>query len=157
VTASIEIREAGRDAIEEMMSTMNQAFDPAYGEAWTASQTLTMLALPGVWLLLARVGGMPAGFALSRVIADEAELLLLAVASPFRRRGVGSALIDRTRNLARAQNAFRIFLEVRHNNPALQLYKNCGFAVVGRRPGYYRGKDNLLYDAITLSSLIDRD
>ena len=152
----IDIREARADAIDEMMVTMNRAFDPAYGEAWTAAQSLTMLDLPGVWLSLARFDGEPAGFALNRIVADEAELLLLAVASPFRRKGVASALIDRTRQLAREQKAFRIFLEVRHNNPAMQLYEACGFTVVGRRPGYYRGKDNLLYDAMTLSCLLDR-
>lgn len=154
--AAITIEEVGSAGIDEMMLTMNHAFDPAFGEAWTAPQALTMLDLPGVWLSLARYEGQPAGFALNRIVADEAELLLLAVASSYRRKGVGSALIERSRAIARDRKAFRMFLEVRHNNPAMQLYQSCGFTVVGRRSGYYRGKDNLLYDAMTLSSLLDQ-
>ncbi len=155
MSAVIDIRETGADSVEEMMVTMNLAFDPAYGEAWTTGQSLAMLDLPGVWLSLARVDGEPAGFTLSRIVADEAELLLLAVAPAFRRRGVGSALIERTFEISRNRKAFRIFLEVRHNNPALQLYLASQFTIVGRRQGYYRGKDNQLYDALTLSCLLN--
>jgi len=156
MTSTIDIRETGADGVDEMMLTMSQAFDPAFGEAWTAPQSLTMLALPGVWLSLARCDGEPAGFALCRIVADEAELLLLAVAAPFRRKGVASALIERSRSIASERKAFRIFLEVRHGNPAMQLYQSCGFTVIGCRTGYYRGLDNRLHDAMTLSSLLDQ-
>jgi ribosomal-protein-alanine N-acetyltransferase len=156
MTSPITIRDVGAEGVEEAMLTMRDAFDPAYGEAWTAPQTLTMLDLPGVWLSLARYDGQPAGFALNRIVADEAELLLLAVASPYRRKGLGSALIEHSCAIARERKAFRIFLEVRHNNPALQLYESCGFTVVGRRSGYYRDQNNHLHDAMTLSCLLDR-
>lgn len=151
----IDIEEAGIAGLEIVMPIMNQAFDPGYGEAWTESQTLSMLALPGVWLSIARIDGEPAGFALSRLIADEAELLLLAVASSFRRYGVGLALIERTRLITRQRNGFGLHLEVRHNNPAIKLYDKAGFRVVGRRPGYYRGIDGQVHDALTLSISVD--
>lgn len=147
----IEIREAGAEALDELMLTMNDAFDPGFGEAWTAAQTMSMLSLPGVWLSLARHDDQPAGFALNRITVDEVELLLLAVRPSHRRKGVGRLLIERTCGLARQQQASRIHLEVRHNNPALQLYVNAGFMLVGRRPGYYHGRDGGSYDALTLS------
>jgi ribosomal-protein-alanine N-acetyltransferase len=149
--SAISIGEVGIDGLEPVMAVMTAAFDPNYGEAWTESQTLSMLALPGVWLSLARVDGQPAGFALNRQIVDEAELLLLAVAPSFRRQGIAMALIERTLHLLRRRNGLRLHLEVRHNNPAIELYKKAGFLLIGRRPGYYHGIDGQIHDALTLS------
>lgn len=148
---AVHIEEAGIRELDAVMAIMNEAFDPGYGEAWTEPQTLSMLALPGVWLSLARIDDRPAGFALNRIIADEAELLLLAVSPGFRRMGVALALIERSRMMTRQRNGFRLHLEVRHNNPAIELYRKAGFSLVGRRPGYYRGIDGQIHDALTLS------
>ncbi|ATE66997.1 GNAT family N-acetyltransferase [Rhizorhabdus dicambivorans] len=152
--SAISITEIGIDELDPVMAIMAAAFDPGYGEAWTESQTLSMLVLPGVWLSLARIDGRPAGFALNRQIADEAELLLLAVAPDCRRQGVALALIDRTLALLRNRNGHRLHLEVRHNNPAIELYKRAGFTLIGRRPGYYHGIDGQIHDALTLSSVV---
>lgn len=149
--SDIHIEETGIAGIDAVMMVMKEAFDPGYGEAWTEPQTVSMMALPGVWLSLAWIGDHPAGFALNRIIADEAELLLLAVSPSFRRMGVGIALIERSRSLTRQRNGSRLHLEVRHNNPAIELYSKAGFKLVGRRPGYYRGIDGQLHDALTLS------
>lgn len=151
----IEIEEVGLDGLEAVMPIMTAAFDPNFGEAWTESQTLSMLALPGAWLSLARIDGLPAGFALNRQIADEAELLLLAVAPYCRRMGVASALIKRTLWVLRKREATVLHLEVRQNNPAMSLYKSAGFTQIGWRPGYYRGIDGQLHDALTLSYSLD--
>jgi len=151
---AIAIDEVGADQMEPVMAIMTAAFDPGYGEAWTEPQLVSMMTLPGTWLSLARIDGRPAGFALSRLIGDEAELLLLAVAPGHRRLGVATALIRHTREILRLRNGFRLHLEVRQNNPAIELYKKLGFAPVGRRPGYYRGRDGQLHDALTLSCSI---
>ncbi len=130
---------------------MAAAFDPRFGEAWTRSQCLGVLAMPGVRLLLATVDDEPAGFSLTRAIAGEAELLLLAVAPPFRRTGVGRALIDAVVADCRIQDVAILHLEVRADNDALYLYRATGFAKVGERRGYYRGRDGRQYDAHTYS------
>lgn len=152
---TIHIEEAGMAALDVVMAIMNQAFDPGYGEAWTEPQAMSMLALPGAWLSLASIDGQPAGFALNRIITDEAELLLLAVAPRFRRHGVGMALVDRSRAITQQRNGSRLHLEVRHNNPAIELYNKAGFGIVGRRSGYYRGIDGQIHDALTLSCPIE--
>ena len=128
---------------------MQAAFDPRYGEAWTPSQCLGVLALPGVWLTIAHADGSPAGFALARAIAGEAELLLLAVAPRARRRGVGSALLRGVILDARERGAERLHLEVRAGNDAVALYKSAGFAKVGQRRDYYKGANGTLIDAQT--------
>jgi ribosomal-protein-alanine N-acetyltransferase len=108
-------------------------------------------APPGVWLVLAREAGEPLGFALSRVVAGEAELLLLAVRRSAQRQGVGAKLLARFISDAASRGAEKLHLEVRNGNPAVQLYKHAGFQEVGRRFNYYRGLSGQLFDAITLA------
>ncbi len=76
----IAIRDAGKNDMDAVMGIMGAAFEPTYGEAWTRSQCAGILPMAGVSLRLAvRGDGSVAGFALVRAIADEAELLLIAV------------------------------------------------------------------------------
>ncbi len=131
-------------AVEQVMA---RAFDPKYGEAWTRGQCLGVLAMPGVWLTLARDGGETNGFALARAVLDEAELLLLAVTPQMRRRGVGSALMRSVIAEARGRGIVRLHLEVRAGNSAIALYDAAGFAKVGERRAYYRGVTGRAYDA----------
>jgi ribosomal-protein-alanine N-acetyltransferase len=147
---TVDIRQGSIADIDEAMITMERAFDPQYGEAWTASQCMAMFSMPGTWIMLARIDDTPAGFALNRQVLDEVELLLLAVAEPFRRKGVARKLIEATFQVAQQQGATQIHLEMRHNNPAYNLYVNCGFTLIGRRKAYYHGANGEFYDALTL-------
>jgi [ribosomal protein S18]-alanine N-acetyltransferase len=88
---------------------------------------------------VAESGGAVAGFAVSRALgAGEWELLNLAVAPFFRRRGVARGLLERL--LERCPGA--VWLEVRESNVAARkFYEIMGFQESGRRPGYYRAPD----------------
>jgi ribosomal-protein-alanine N-acetyltransferase len=76
-----------------------------------------------------------AGFLVSREIAEgQCELLNLAVAPVFRRRGVARRLVD----ALAAGHPGEVFLEVRESNAGARgFYKALGFQEFGRRPGYY--------------------
>jgi len=150
------VRVASADAtfLAPVMEIMRAAFDPAYGEAWTSAQCAGILASPAAWLLIADLDGRPAGFALTRAIVDEAELLLIAVHPDARRRGIGAKLIAAVAQTARRRGVTRLFLEVRSNNPALGLYTSNGFTKIGERPNYYRGVNSDLYDAHTYSLML---
>jgi ribosomal-protein-alanine N-acetyltransferase len=134
-----------------VMDVMDDSFDPIFGEAWTAPQCAGLLPMPGVWLSLATEEGAVIGFALSRVVAGEAELLLLAVTRSAQGRGVGRLLLDRFTLDAGTRGAGRLHLEVREGNHAVKLYTSAGFTEVGRRRNYYSGRDGQLYDALTLA------
>jgi [ribosomal protein S18]-alanine N-acetyltransferase len=136
-----------------VMTVMEDSFDPCYGEAWTASQCAGLLPMPGIWLSLAREEGAVVGFALARAVADEAELLLLAVRRGSQRRGIGKKLLDRFVAVARRRGAARLHLEVREGNHAVNLYREAGFGLVGRRPNYYNGPGGECYDALTLARI----
>ena len=142
---------AGAADLPQVMAVMNDAFDPAFGEAWTEAQCGGILLMPGVWMTLAARNGAPAGFSVARVVADEAELLLVAVRRDARRRGVGSALLRDVCEAARQRGARRVFLEMRRGNEARGMYEAAGFAPVGHRPNYYRGSTGVTFDALTLS------
>lgn len=135
--------------LPDVMIAMGDAFDPEFGEAWTEAQCAGVLGMPGCWLLIARDGDEPAGFALLRSAPGEAELLLIAVRPRFRRRGIAAALLDRAATDATASGIESLHLEVRDGNPALELYRAAGFVQVGRRPAYYRGRTGKVFDALT--------
>lgn len=131
------------------MSVMTAAFDPRYGEAWTASQLAGFMSLPGVTLSLAQLDQATLGFALSRHVFDEAELLLIAVDPKWRSRGVGGALLKNCVIKARKSNVMSLHLEVRDNNQAAHFYQKAGFEQIHRRPAYYKGRDGTFYDALS--------
>jgi ribosomal-protein-alanine N-acetyltransferase len=147
----LTVGEGGLHDLGWVMDVMRGSFDPAYGEAWTAPQCAGLLPLPGVWLTLARLDEAVVGFALGRVVAAEAELLLLAVSRAVQQRGVGTALLQRFISVAKRRGATRIHLEVRDGNPAVTLYRKAGFEEVGRRRNYYHGLGGELFDALTLA------
>jgi ribosomal-protein-alanine N-acetyltransferase len=143
---------AGREAdLRAVMTVMDGSFDPNFGEAWTMSQCAGLLPLPGVWLTLARDQQEVVGFALARLVADEAELLLLAVKPAGQRHGIGRMLLEQFEDEAAARGAARLHLEVREGNHALSLYEQAGFGLVGRRRDYYSGQKGDRYDALTLA------
>jgi ribosomal-protein-alanine N-acetyltransferase len=148
-TRQILLRTGGARDIAAVDALMVAAFDPRFGEAWTRSQCMGVLAMPGVRLTLALVDDMPAGFAMVRSVMDEAELLLLAVDPAFRRRGIAGALLRAVIAEAQASGIADLHLEVRAGNEAVKLYAAQGFAKVGERRGYYRGKTGQSFDAHT--------
>lgn len=86
------------------------------------------------------IGEVVTGFALSRVIVDEAELLSLALDREVRGQGLSEKLLRRHAQRLRQAGAMRLHLEVAVDNaPALALYRRLGFVETGRRKGYYPG------------------
>ncbi|MCU0815994.1 MAG: ribosomal protein S18-alanine N-acetyltransferase [Cypionkella sp.] len=114
---------------------------------WSAAEIAALLDSPHVFLLAEEEA-----FLMGRVIADEAELLTLAVDPPARRRGLGRALLAQFLDEARKRGATRAFLEVAADNgPACALYQAAGFAQDGRRRDYYHRPDGGTVDALLLS------
>ena len=84
-------------------------------------------------------------------LADEAEILTLAVRPSARRAGLGGRLVEAAVVRAAALGAERMFLEVAEGNVAARaLYARSGFVEMGRRRGYYSHADGSREDALTL-------
>jgi ribosomal-protein-alanine N-acetyltransferase len=150
---SIRIERGSSGDLDSVMAVMDSAFGEHFGEAWTRSQLSGILPMDGVSLMLAwdRDSGEAIGFSLCRTVADESELLLIAVRPEDHRRGVGSKLLDHFFGAAQADGVGRVHLEVRDGNSAVAMYRSVGFAPVGRRRNYYHAADGRRFDAITLA------
>jgi ribosomal-protein-alanine N-acetyltransferase len=82
------------------------------------------------------------GLLLARTVAEEGEILNLAVRPDSRCRGIGRRLLAAGLERAAESGARRCWLEVRaSNSTALLFYRRLGFAEQYRRPGYYREPD----------------
>lgn len=142
-TETLTVR-PGRPGDLDAVTELEQA---AFHDFWPREMLAYEIEHPRSVLLLARLGGRPAGYAAFRHATDEAELLRLAVRPEDRRRGVARALVSEGCERLRAENVQVCFLEVRQDNaPAIALYERLGFVRNGRRRGYYRdGTDALIY------------
>ena len=119
----------------------------AFDAPWKAGEIAQLLAGPGVFVV-----AEPDGFILIRVVADEAEILTLAVRPSARRGGLGRRLVEAAVVRAAALGAERMFLEVAEDNVAARaLYARTGFTEAGRRRGYYARADGSREDALVLA------
>ena len=147
--------------LDHIMMVMNAAFDPHWREAWTRRQVEDSLILPHTYAIVIDPDGYeaspdsaPAGFILVRRAPGEEELLLIAIHPDHRGKGLGRKLMEQFLTIARDNGAENVFLEMRANNPAENLYKNCGFEPIGCRKDYYRTADGAQIDAITFGKAI---
>lgn len=114
-------------------------------QPWTQRSFSEVLQMPGAGARIAALGPDPVGFAVARVVADEAELLLIGIHPEHRRAGYGRMLLDHLVETLRAAGAAQLFLEVaEHNQAATAFYRAAGFEPVGRRAKYYEGEDALV-------------
>lgn len=94
----------------------------------------------------------PSGFALSRIVLDEAEILTIAIAREARGRGHSRPLLTQHLEGLSRQAVAKVHLEVEEGNaPAVALYRRLGFRQVGRRAGYYLKADGTRAAALTMA------
>jgi [ribosomal protein S18]-alanine N-acetyltransferase len=124
-----------------VMADIHRSAFPA-NEAWPRDVMILQIGLSRTFGLVHLAGGM----VLSRVAADEAEILTLAVRPDQRRGGVGSALLCAAMDRAAALGAVSMYLEVAVTNHAARaLYARHGFTEAGLRRRYYSdGTDALI-------------
>jgi [ribosomal protein S18]-alanine N-acetyltransferase len=110
----------------------------SFHRGWSEDEFERLLLERHVVAHRAMVGTALAGFILSRIVQDEAEILSIAVASARRGRGLARQLLDINLRRLAALGARSVFLEVEEGNiSARRLYHRAGFQEVGRRERYY--------------------
>lgn len=115
----------------------------AFGRGWSAEEFERLLIEHNVVADRAMSGARLVGLVISRLAADQAEILSIAVAAPYRRQGLAHKLLDvHLRRLA-LYGIGSVFLEVdERNTPARRLYEGLRFREVGRRERYYADAGN---------------
>src|ERR1700688_944859 len=106
---------------------------------WPLESYERMTQLPGAVALVCETDTGVAAFLIARQVADEAEVLNVAVLTEARRQGQASALLAGAIHQYQNSGVLRVFLEVRESNqPAITFYAKHGFIACGRRKTYYR-------------------
>lgn len=91
-----------------------------------------------VFLAAEAENGELLGYVGMMTVLDEGYISNVAVAPPWRRRGIASALLEELLRRARQREMAFVTLEVRESNEAaINLYRNFGFVPVGLRKNYY--------------------
>jgi len=116
-----------------------QLHGASFHRGWGETEFERMLSERNTLVHRLRLGRTTIGFAVSRIGADEAEILSIAVDAGHRGKGFSRNLLLTHLGHLAGRGVRTIFLEVEENNqPARRLYERAGFAVVGRRERYYR-------------------
>lgn len=116
------------------------ALEATSPSAWSLQQIETELQrTSGIALVAVSEKGEILGWCCGFVVAEDGELLKIAVHPARRRKGVAAQLLNDLSRQMVAQGTAQIFLEVRsHNHAALPLYAASGFLETGRRRRYYK-------------------
>src|SRR4051812_9079214 len=116
-----------------------QLHGASFHRGWGEGEFETMMNERNTLVHRLRLGRKVIGFVVSRMAADEAEILSIAVDAGFRGRGLSRDLLLTHLGHLAGHGVRSVFLEVEENNqPARRLYQRAGFDVVGRRERYYR-------------------
>jgi [ribosomal protein S18]-alanine N-acetyltransferase len=111
----------------------------SFHRGWGEGEFERMLVERNTLVHRLRLGRKTVGFAVSRIAADEAEILSIAIDPTHRGRGLSRDLLLTHLGHLAGRGIRTIFLEVEENNqPARRLYEWAGFTVVGRRERYYQ-------------------
>ncbi len=118
---------------------------------WSETEFAGLLSMQGVFL----VTGDGPSFALGRYVAEESELLTIAVSPEARGQGLGRRMLNAYDAAARTQGARASFLEVAADNvAAISLYLSEGYSESGRRKAYYTAPDGAKIDALIFEKRI---
>jgi [ribosomal protein S18]-alanine N-acetyltransferase len=144
VPAPVDIRRMNRADVPALLSILGESPEASM---WS-EQGLLRAATKGE-ARVAVVTGVVVGMLFGQVAADELEILNLAIAKEYRRRGIARRLVEAALLWARSKGAGRAYLEVRASNRAgIAFYTKMGFRECGRRPNYYRAPPE---DAVLLA------
>ena len=113
--------------------------------AWSKEQILN---IPDYAIYVSAFeGDILCGIASMYAIAGEGQIMNLAVRDSYRRRGIANGLMNELILYALNKNCDIITLEVAEDNlSAISLYEKCGFVSVGKRNGFYNGKNALIME-----------
>ena len=114
-----------------------------------SKKTITEAMENGTTFFTAQKGEKTVGYIGVSIILDEGYITNIAVTKKERKKGIGTALLERVFAEARDNNLSFISLEVRESNKkAISLYEKFGFKKEGKRKNFY---DNPKEDALILT------
>ncbi len=130
---------------------LSQLHQASFHRGWAVDEFERLLIEPNTLAHRLRMGRVIVGFIISRIAADEAEILSVAVAAKYRGRGLSRDLLGTHLGHLAGHGVRSVFLEVEENNhPARALYERAGFRVVGQRDRYYKDAGGEQLNAVVM-------
>ena len=121
----------------EVLYRIDQSCFPA-GIAYGRLEMKFYLRSEGSYCLIAEADGEVAGFILTEQTARHAHIITLDVLETYRRRNIGSRLLEAAEQEAAKQGAPRMVLETATTNKAaIALWKKHGYREIVTIAGYY--------------------
>jgi ribosomal-protein-alanine N-acetyltransferase len=123
-----DIALAGRGDAARIAMMSRDLVEQGLAWRWTPPRVLRAIRDEAINVVVARLAGTVAGFAIMQYKDDEAHLLLLAVDPPQRRKGVGAALMGWLEATALTAGTGCLYLEARSRNViARAFYRRLGY------------------------------
>jgi len=138
----VEITEMKPQHVQEVYSISEEAFPLP----WAKDELIRETVNPNALNLVALYEGKVVGYVQCWYTLDSADIINVAVASAYKRQGVGHRLVRDLILHLKERSVENVFLEVRVSNlPAQKLYKSMGFITLSKRERYYvNGEDALV-------------
>ena len=109
-----------------------------FSAPWSEQGFSDTLAMENVLFLVANDGEEVCGYCGVYLAADEGEITNVAVARPYRRRGIAERLVRALIEKTASYGIQNYILEVRiSNDAAIKLYEKIGFKRCAVRRGFY--------------------
>ena len=123
---------------EEHVAPIAALEQVCFSDPWIEAAVRSELDNPLSYWLVAMEEAQVIGYIGSQTVLGEADIMNVAVAPEYRRKGVARELLTTLQNDLNAREVHSLTLEVRASNaPAIALYDSLGYIQVGRRPNYY--------------------
>ncbi len=138
----LEIRDYKIEDVEEVYNILSQNFIHPWDK-----KSLTLVSNNFIKKVLV-LDGEIIGFLEMQVVADEADLVMIAIKKEFQRKGLGEYFLKQIIKYLKERGITRIFLEVSSKNEkAINFYRKLGFVDYSIRKNYYKdGSDALLLE-----------
>jgi ribosomal-protein-alanine N-acetyltransferase len=123
---------------------MSRAYiEHGLGWNWDARRVAHSIAQRETNVAVATLGDDVAGFGIMRYRDNDAHLMLFAVRPPYRRKSIGTALLQWLEATAITAGVELIWLEARASNlEALAFYRACGYRLLDTMHRYYSGVED---------------
>lgn len=144
----IEKLEFNMQAIFQLANLEKECFGR---DAWSISALRGEFGNDYSHFFVKRIDGVIVGYACIRIMYEESQICNICVSPEYRRQGFASELLRVVREFSAEQGCERCELEVNvSNEPAVELYKKCGYNVEGIRKNFYRRSRYATRDAYTM-------
>jgi ribosomal-protein-alanine acetyltransferase len=120
------------------IDSISDWLDTTSNSPWSVKAITEVLEKPHYRVLVSHSESVVSGLCLFTLVADECNLLYIAVGDQYRQQGIGRQLLNTLITQSRQHDISRVFLEVRESNQAaIALYIAAGFVNNGMRKNYY--------------------